>query len=90
MDYKITHFNDGKSKYESHEIKISITGDYSDIVTDINFPPSYGSSKEEAYEECIKQFKEVSDRIIDTLREMQQNLSIDKTIEVDCCGKVVE
>lgn len=29
MNYRITHFDDGKGKSQSHEVSISIEGDYS-------------------------------------------------------------
>lgn len=90
MNYRITHFDDGKGKSQSHEVSISIEGDYSEISSSIEFPTIYGSTKEEAFQNCIEQFKESTQKINRILKEILSELSVDDTIEVDCFGKVVE
>ena len=79
MAINITHFDDGKEKYQSHEVNIS--GDLSDIglyEMDVEIM-GYGRDKQEAYDEASLKLK----NLINLLTKVYNDLHIDDVIEVD-------
>ena len=79
MAINITHFDDGKEKYQSHEVNIS--GDLSDIglyEMDVEIM-GYGRDKQEAYDDASLKLK----NLINLLTKVYNDLHIDDVIEVD-------
>ena len=79
MAINITHFDDGKEKYQSHEVNIS--GDLRDIglyEMDVEIM-GYGRDKQEAYDEASLKLK----NLINLLTKVYNDLHIDDVIEVD-------
>ena len=79
MAINITHFDDGKERYQSHEVNIS--GDLSDIglyEMDVEIM-GYGRDKQEAYDEASLKLK----NLINRLTKVYNDLHIDDVIEVD-------
>ena len=79
MAINITHFDDCKEKYQSHEVNIS--GDLMDIAlyemrVEIM---GYGRNKQEAYDEASLKLK----NLINLLTKVYNDLHIDDVIEVD-------
>ena len=79
MAINITHFDDCKEKYQSHEVNIS--GDLRDIEIyemDVEIM-GYGRDKQEAYDEASLKLK----NLINRLTKVYNDLHIDDVIEVD-------
>ena len=79
MAINITHFDDGRENYQSHEVNIS--GDLSDIglyEMDVEIM-GYGRDKQEAYDEASLKLK----NLINRLTKVYNDLHIDDVIEVD-------
>jgi len=77
---KLLHHNDGKGKWQSHEIYSKDLENHFDV-----FLQGYGSTKEEAFEEFVKKL----DEYIEKLNEFRANLNVNNTVEVDCFGNEV-
>ena len=91
----LTHYDDGKQKWQSHEISIKDDdgfsnvelGIYSHDITDIN---GYGETKEQALKDfktklewLFSEYKKLEHEIFETA-----NLE-DAIVEVDCCGNKI-
>lgn len=81
MNYRLTHFDDGEGKEQSHEVTLS---------SDVNFSTGYGATKDEAYEKCMEQFKKSSEVIISCLKEILEAVKKEDIIEVDYYGEAVD
>ena len=79
MAINITHFDDCKEKYQSHEVNIS--GDLMDIgLYEMSVEiMGYGRNKQEAYDEASLKLK----NLINLLTKVYNDLHIDDVIEVD-------
>ena len=79
MAINITHFDDCKEKYQSHEVNIS--GDLMDIgLYEMRVEiMGYGRDKQEAYDEASLKLK----NLINLLTKVYNDLHIDDVIEVD-------
>ena len=79
MAINITHFDDCKEKYQSHEVNIS--GDLMDIgLYEMRVEiMGYGRNKQEAYDEASLKLK----NLINRLTKVYNDLHIDDVIEVD-------
>lgn len=79
MAINITHFDDCKEKYQSHEVNIS--GDLMDIgLYEMRVEiMGYGRNKQEAYDEASLKLK----NLINLLTKVYNDLHIDDVIEVD-------
>lgn len=94
---KLAHYDDGKQKYQSHEISIYTknceycekTGTYG--YYSIENITGYGNSKEEAY----RDFENKINYAIDQLNILKQMLNdtdllYNDTISVDCIGNKID
>ena len=79
MAINITHFDDCKEKYQSHEVNIS--GDLMDIgLYEMRVEiMGYGRNKQEAYDEASLKLK----NLINRLTKVYNDLHLDDVIEVD-------
>ena len=79
MAINITHFDDCKEKYQSHEVNIS--GDLMDIgLYEMRVEiMGYGRDKQEAYDEASLKLK----NLINLLTKVYNDMHIDDVIEVD-------
>lgn len=79
MAINITHFDDCKEKYQSHEVNIS--GDLMDIgLYEMSVEiMGCGRDKQEAYDEASLKLK----NLINLLTKVYNDLHIDDVIEVD-------
>lgn len=90
----LAHYNDGKEKWQSHEVSLRESGQY-DLSTDLYSLDvaditGYGSTKEEA----IDDFKSKLKHIINKYKELEalilcSNSMVDSIKEVDGEGKVI-
>lgn len=79
MAINITHFDDGKEKYQSHEVNISgVLRDIELYEMDVEIM-GYGRNKQEAYDEASLKLK----NLINLLTKVYNDLHIDDVIEVD-------
>ena len=91
----LTHYDDGKQKWQSHEISIKDDdgfsnvelGIYSHDITDIN---GYGKTKEEA----LKDFKTKLEWLFGEYKKLEHEIFEtanfeDTIVEVDCCGNKI-
>jgi hypothetical protein len=74
---KVLYHNDGKQKWQSHEIYSKELENHFDV-----FLQGYGASKEEAYSEFIGKL----DEYIEQLHNFRIEISIENTVNVDCLG----
>lgn len=80
-DFAINYRNDGKEKYQSHEIyHKELCGAFGVLLH------GYGCDKEEAYEDFLSQL----DEYILKLEGLRETISIGNTIEVDCFGNPIK
>ena len=94
MNIKIAHYDDGKKKYQSHEIKLKeenfYNSEYDIFSHDIFDVTGYGETKEEA----LKDFMKKMNYIFEELKSLEKtlfetDLLTDNMIEVDCFGKEI-
>lgn len=92
---EMTHHDDGKKKYQSHEISIRELNFYNSEANLSTHNPfdvyGYGETKEEAIEDFKNKFK----YLIKELQAFEQMLFdsdviTDNIIEVDCLGHEIE
>ena len=96
---EMTYHNDGKEKWQSHEIEIRENGVFStgidnDIWVYSHDPfniTGYGATKEEAIEDFKKKFQYVMKelRAFETML-LDTDVITDNIIEVDCMGKQIK
>ena len=79
MAINITHFDDGRENYQSHEV--NILGDLKDIeLYEMNVDiMGYGRDKQEAYDDANLKLK----NLINLLTKFYNDLHIDDVKEVD-------
>lgn len=79
MAINITHFDDGRENYQSHEV--NILGNLKDIeIYDMNIDiTGYGRDKQEAYDDANLKLK----NLINLLTKFYNDLHIDDVKEVD-------
>lgn len=89
----LTHYNDGKGNYQSHEISIS-EGDFYNPKYDVFSHDffditGYGSTKEEAMEDFKRKFEYVLAEW-NAFGRMLLNPAVQlNTIEIDCLGRSI-
>ena len=92
---KLRHHDDGKEKWQSHEICMMEENFYNadyDVFSHNPFDISgYGFTKEEAIEEFKKKFKFIMDelRAIEMMLLDTDIMTVD-IVEVDCFGKPID
>lgn len=93
---RLTHYNDGKEKRQSHEIIMPDDGPFYNAEYDIfSLNPfeitGYGSTKEEALENFKRKFEYVM-REWRAFEHMlfETNVIEDSVLDVDCFGKAVK
>lgn len=92
---KLGYHNDGKEKWQSHEI-VMLEDDFynSDFGIHSHNPfdiCGYGATKEEALNDFMRKFKYVMDEL-DAFKTMlyDSNVIIDNIVNVDCFGKEIK
>lgn len=84
--FVMTHHDDGKEKYESHEVSMRNSTDYG--LCSINFDiTGYGATKEEAYDEFRKKLHEKFDTLSAFVDAIDAGKPLIDMIEVDCMCK---
>ena len=92
---KLAYHDDGKQKWQSHEIYLKEDDFYNDEFMVFSHNPfdiyGYGESKEEALKEFIKKFKYVMDewRAFEELL-LNTDIITSNIIAVDCFGKEIK
>ena len=93
---EMTYHNDGKEKFQSHEISIRENDFFSNAEMDVwSHDPfdivGYGATKEEAIEDFKNKFKYIM-KELKAFEEMLLNTDVitNNIIEVDCVGKPVK
>lgn len=91
----LAHYNDGKEKWQSHEVSLSGLLDTGEAFIDLSTIEGYGSSKEEAYQDFRKKFNEMYAKmteLVHTLAEYEMNGKSDKLEEheTDCIGNIID
>lgn len=89
--FVLAHYDDGKEKFQSHEISIHTMGLDNLYGVDADLFGGYGNTKEEAIEDFKSHFNEWMKSLI----EFQQRINSDdpdavKTVETDCLGHILE
>ncbi|MFK7678772.1 hypothetical protein ACI3ER_12080 [Bacillus sp. Wb] len=74
----VLYHNDGKEKGQSHHIYSNDLESHLDV--DLQ---GFGSTKEEAYLEFVSRL----DEYINKVQQFRNEISIEKTVVVDCFGK---
>lgn len=91
----LAHYDDGKQKWQSHEVSLSGLLEIDDGYVDLSTIQGYGSTKEEAYKDFRKKFNAMYAKmtdIIHILAEYEMNGSSDKLEEheTDCVGNIID
>lgn len=97
MKLELAYHDDGKGKYQSHEVRFFENGEDTTIPEkgiygiDITYASGYGETKEEAF----NNFKESFQALMQVYKEFEEKLiasTVDDMpfVEVDCLGKKVE
>lgn len=73
----LQHYNDGKEKYQSHEV-------YDDELPDLM--RGYG----ETYEEARQEFKKNLAEYTQNIKAMYDNFDNQEAVEVNCIGKPIQ
>lgn len=89
--FVLSHYDDGKGKFQSHEISIHTMGLNRLDDVDVDLFGGYGETKEEAIEDFKSHFNEWMKSLI----EFQQRINsgdpdVIKTVETDCLGHILE
>jgi hypothetical protein len=94
----LTHYDDGKDKFQSHEIclreddnfNLKVNNDYL-CSHDLQDICGYGATKEQALEDFKYKFSAMMEeyKAIEVLL-FETNQYTDSIIEVDCCGKEIK
>lgn len=74
IDKMIRHHNDGKGKWESHEVYVKDP-----------YIAGYGDTKEQAYAAFIVKF----DKYLVELLTLRRRITIDTVTKVDCLGETI-
>lgn len=86
---ELTHYNDGKGKWQSHEVSMTDKTDFG--LEDFDFASIYGYG--ETYEEALEDFKRAFDEKWQRLKYFEKTLfetDVLIPIEVDCCKKEIK
>lgn len=92
---KLGYHNDGKEKWQSHEIVMLEDDFYNSYFGVHSHNPfdicGYGATKEEALNDFMRKFKYVMDEL-DAFKTMlyDSNVIIDNIVNVDCFGKEIK
>lgn len=87
-DIRLTHYDDGKEKSQSHEVSIGEFTDWNKKFSSIDFNPrGYGDSYEEAYEDFKNKFYEMLNPLLQ-FGDLLHHNKLQPT-EVDYCNKLV-
>ena len=94
---QLTHYDDGKGKYQSHEVSLKVPHGVNNkklnsyIEYDFSEITGYGETKEEALNDFMKKFnymlnewQEFANMLNDT------NVVTDNMLEVDCVGHEIK
>lgn len=74
---EVLYYNDGKGKFQSHEIFSKELSEHFDI-----FLQGFGSTKEEAYEEFVEKL----DEYIAKVQMFRQTMKMPEKVNADCFG----
>lgn len=94
---QLTHYNDGKEKYQSHEVSLKVPYGINSkrfnayIEYDFSEITGYGETKEEALNDFMNKFNYMLDEwqaFANMLNDT--NVVTDNMLEVDCVGHEVE
>ena len=66
MGFKIKHFDDGKEKWQSHEVSIKGSNDGQDL-----YIVGFGETKEQAYHECMEKLESYINSLMELLNKMK-------------------
>lgn len=86
---ELTHYNDGKEKWQSHEVSMADKTDFG--LEDFDFASIYGYG--ETYEEALEEFKRAFDEKLKRLKDFEKMLFETEAlvpIEVDCFKKEIK
>ena len=94
---QLTHYDDGKGKYQSHEVSLKVPHGinnqeiHSCIEYDFSEITGYGETKEEALNDFMKKFNYMLDEW-QAFANMLNNTNVvtDNMLEVDCTGHEVK
>lgn len=93
MLLNLTHYDDGKQKYRSHEVELNEPYFYNaehDVYTHNPFSiTGYGQTKEEAVEDFKKKYEYVLNELI-AFGKMLFETDVIEIMEVDCCGYPID
>lgn len=87
--FVITHHDDGKEKYQSHEVSMRDEIDYGLYSIDFDIT-GYGATKEEAYDEFRKKLHEKFDMLSAFVDAIDAGKPLLQMVEVDCLCKPIE
>lgn len=94
---QLTHYDDGKGKYQSHEVSLKVPHGinnqelHSYIEYDFSEITGYGETKKEALNDFVNKFNYMLDEwqaFANMLNET--NVIVDNMLEVDCTGHEVK
>ena len=93
---KLAHYDDGKQKYQSHEVSIfddvdeycTETGTFG--IHDLAAIVGYGESKEQARKDFIAKFNSAFEQLKVFHRKLNSSNEYIEEVEVDYTGSVVE
>lgn len=91
----LAHYDDGKKKYQSHEIYLLEKALYNSDINIFSINPfdicGYGETKEEAFEEFKRKYDYVLNELIAFGKMLFETDVIENDIlEVDCFGKPIK
>lgn len=94
---QLTHYNDGKEKYQSHEVRLKVPHGINSkkinayIEYDFSEITGYGETKEEAIDDFINKFNYILDEWNAFAKMLNEtNVITDTMLEVDCVGHEVK
>lgn len=95
-EIKLAHYDDGKHKYQSHEISIFDDIDEYNIETgtfgvhDLAAIIGYGDSEEQARDDFRNKFNSAFEQLKEFHRKLNDSNESIEEVEVDCTGSIVE
>ncbi len=95
-EIKLAHYDDGKHKYQSHEVSIFDDIDEYCIETgtfgvhDLAAIVGYGYTEEQARKDFTNKFNSAFDQLKEFHRKLNNSNEAIEEIKVDCTGSIVE
>lgn len=88
LELKLAHYDDGKGKYQSHEVSF---GEYCEYTKKIVSPElsfsGYGETYDEALDDFKRQLCDIRDEISNFIELLDKNQL--QPVKIDCVNKVV-